>query len=219
MINLIYLIILALAVSLDSFGVGVTYGFRKIKIPVTSILIISFASAIMIMLSMQIGVWISYILTPLAAKWIGSLILIFVGFWAVLQVLNHQDDDEDLIKETITKKTTNKILSIELKKLGLVIQILKKPLKADIDRSGYISPVEASILGLALSLDAFGAGLGAALLGFNPLITAATIAGMSGLFILLGMRLGFWFSELGWLQKYSVLPGLILILVGLIKIF
>ena len=218
MLNSLYLLILALAVSLDSFGVGITYGLRKVKIPIHSIVIIGLASATTILLSMQIGVWISLMLSPIASKWIGSIILIFVGLWAIIQVVQHSHDDVEINKKTMQKKG-KKVISIELKKLGLVIQILKMPMKADIDRSGIISPPEAVVLGLALSLDAFGAGLGAALIGFKPLITAVTIAGMSGLFILLGMRIGFWFSEIKWLQKFTVLPGIILILIGLMKIF
>lgn len=216
--KIISILILALAVSLDSFGVGITYGLRKVKIPIYSIIIIGLASATMILLSMQLGVWISLMLSPYAAKWIGAIILILVGLWAIIQVVNHSNEDID-IKKNELKNKGNKIISIELKKIGLVIQILRTPMKADIDRSGIISPLEASLLGLALSLDAFGAGLGAALIGFEPLLTATTIAGMSGLFILIGMRLGFWFSDDKWLQKFTLLPGIILILVGIMRFF
>ena len=58
------------------------------------------------------------------------------------------------------------VFTLELRKLGVVIQILRSPSKADMDNSGSISTQEAMWLGIALSLDAFGAGLGAALLGF-----------------------------------------------------
>ena len=217
-VSTIYLFILALAVSLDSFGVGITYGLRKMKISLLSILIICLASATMIIISMQIGVWISYVLSPYVAKWLGSIILIMVGTWAIYQVLYQKDENGvNDNKRKISKD--NKIISIEIKKLGLVIQILKMPMKADIDRSGNISAIEAILLGLALSLDAFGAGLGAALVGFKPLTTSITIASMSGIFILLGIRIGFWFSELKWMKKFTIIPGIILILIGLIKFF
>jgi len=217
-LNAVSLLILAFAVSLDSFGVGVTYGLRKVKIPTLSIIIISIASATMILLSMQIGVWLSSVLSPIVAKWVGSIILIFVGIWAIVQVFIHRNDEEHIqINNKPVQDKGKRVICIEIKKLGLVIQILRTPMKADIDSSGIISPVEATFLGLALSLDAFGAGLGAALVGFRPLITAGTIAGMSGLFILIGMRVGFWFSEVRWLKKFTIVPGIILILMGLIK--
>jgi len=214
--DLTYLFILALAVSIDSFGVGVTYGFRKVKIPLTSILIISLASALTILLSMQIGVWISLFLSPTIAKWIGSIILILLGVWIIMQVLfqNNKEDNTYYVGE---KKDDN-LISIELKRLGLVIQILRTPMKADIDRSGRISSIEAIFLGLALSLDAFGAGLGAALIGFKPLVTASVIVGMSGVFILIGIRLGFIFSEIVWLKNFTIFPGIIMVIIGILKI-
>lgn len=217
LLNLIYLLILALAVSLDSFGVGVTYGLRKMKLPVISIIIIGLSSAIMILISMQIGVWLSLMLPPSMAKWIGSIILVSIGVWAILQVLKSNQEAEIDNKKSITNKG-KRIVYIEIKKLGIVIEILKKPIKADIDNSGNISASEAMLLGLALSLDAFGAGIGAALVGFNSVVAAITIAGMSSLFILLGLKTGFWFSGIDWLKKFTVLPGIILILIGILKV-
>lgn len=212
-----YLFILALAVSIDSFGVGITYGFRKVKIPLSSILIISLASAIMILFSMQIGVWISLLLSPSVAIWVGSIILILLGLWIIIQVI-YQDNKEYEI-EYESKKKNNNLISIEIKRLGLVIQILRTPMKADIDRSGKISAIEAVFLGIALSLDAFGAGLGAALIGFQPLETAVIIAGMSGFFIITGIRLGFIFSGVRWLKKFTILPGIIMVIIGVMKFF
>ena len=49
-----------------------------------------------------------------------------------------------------------------------MIQILRKPTVADFDKSGTISAGEA-LLGIALSVDSFGAGIGASLLGMHPL--------------------------------------------------
>ena len=49
------LILLAFAVSLDGFGVGVTYGLRRIRIPVLSVVIIALCSGIVVWVSMQIG--------------------------------------------------------------------------------------------------------------------------------------------------------------------
>lgn len=85
------------------------------------------------------------------------------------------------------------------------------------DKSGNISASEATLLGLALSLDAFGAGIGAALIGFVPLLTASVISISSGSFIALGLRIGFRYAEMTWMKKLSILPGCVLILMGLLK--
>ncbi len=208
--------ILALAVSLDSFGVGVLYGIRKIRIPSFSILIISFCSGIVIYSSMYIGVLLLQFLNPSVAHMIGAFILIGIGIWAIVQ-MKIQKKDEPTIEVPQFKE--KRVLHLELKKLGLVIDILKTPSKADVDRSGNISAVEATFLGIALSLDAFGAGIGAALIGFSPLLTSMTIAVSCGLFITLGLKTGYIFSGMKWIRRFSILPGCILILMGIFKLF
>ncbi|WP_372636321.1 manganese efflux pump, partial [Cohnella sp.] len=45
------LLLLALAVSLDGFGVGVTYGLRGIRVPWVSIAIIAACSGLMLFIS------------------------------------------------------------------------------------------------------------------------------------------------------------------------
>lgn len=225
MLPVISLFILALAVSLDGFGVGVMYGLRKIRIPVLSIIIISCCSGIVIYASMYIGVLIMQFLSPESAKMIGALILVGIGIWAVIQILIHKQHDSNLqlrgqeSLESNHRLTEKTLVHFEIKILGLVIDIVKTPSKADVDRSGTISASEATLLGAALSLDAFGAGIGAALIGFAPLITAASIAVASGSFIIFGLHMGYLCSGIGWIRRFSVLPGVILILMGLMKLF
>jgi putative sporulation protein YtaF len=224
MLPVLSLFVLALAVSLDGLGVGIMYGLRKIRIPFSSIAIICLCSGIIIFGSMQIGSALLNFLSPTAAKWLGAFILIGIGLWAIIQISMQKSEEQSLPvskpslsenAQTISKKT---VVQIELRRLGLVIQILRTPSAADVDRSGSISASEATWLGIALSLDAFGAGIGAALIGFAPLLTAAVIALSSGLFIALGMRLGHVFAEVRWIHRMSVLPGCILILMGIIKL-
>jgi putative sporulation protein YtaF len=224
MLSIIPLVMLALAVSLDGFGVGVTYGLRKIKMPLLSIAIISICSGIIIYISMQLGVWISLFVNPLVAKGIGGVILIGIGVWALYQVLQEQSDEaasDDKACESMNVEaipSTKEIMYIELKRLGLVIQILRTPSMADMDRSGNISPYEALLLGIALSLDALGAGIGAALLGFTPWLTSMVIALASGMFLSSGLHMGYKYSDMSWMRRLSVFPGFILIIMGVMKL-
>ncbi|KRF03750.1 hypothetical protein ASG89_03040 [Paenibacillus sp. Soil766] len=244
MLPVISLLILAFAVSLDGFGVGVMYGLRKIRIPLISIGIISLWSGIIIFTSMQIGVLMSSFMSPEVAKRIGAIILIGIGVWALVQMRQGQKNqsqqeqttaevDQAMVSsmpygeirnsgyvEPVTFDTlqrTKEILSIELKRFGLVIQILRTPSIADVDKSGNISASEATLLGLALSLDAFGAGIGAALIGFVPLLTASVISISSGSLLAVGLRVGFRYAEMNWMKKLSILPGCVLIVMGLLK--
>ncbi|NBI28305.1 sporulation membrane protein YtaF [Chengkuizengella marina] len=218
MITAISMLILALAVSLDGFGVGIMYGLRKIKIPLISIIIIAICSGVIIFISMQMGVLLLKFLPPFLAKIIGSMILVSIGIWAIIQMKIQRKNDNEREPVTVVSDEKKTIVHIELKRIGLVIEILKKPVKADVDRSGVISASEAAFLGIALSLDAFGAGIGAALIGFSPLLTSIVIAFSSGCFILLGLRTGYIFSETRWIRRLTVLPGIILIVMGLIKL-
>jgi putative sporulation protein YtaF len=218
------LLVLAFAVSLDGFGVGVMYGLRKIRMPLYAVGIISLSSGCIIYLSMQVGTLMLHFMPPSVAKTIGAFILMGIGIWAVCQiVLQRVEKEADLVPEEISAGqdadgNEKKIMHIEIKRLGLVIQILKTPSAADIDKSGNISAAEAALLGLALSLDAFGAGIGAALIGFPPVVTAAVIALASGTFIAAGLKIGFLYSDLRWIRKLSLLPGCILILMGILKL-
>jgi putative Mn2+ efflux pump MntP len=232
LLPIISLAVLALAVSLDGFSVGVMYGLRKIRIPILSIAIISACSGIIILTSMQIGVFLLRYISPDYAKLIGALILVCIGMWAIIQIFMQRNNDIELPvtvhksnveqerdqqgqQEQVKPKET--VLTIELKWLGIIIQILRKPSSADIDRSGNISASEATFLGIALSLDAFGAGIGAALIGYNPFLTSILIAISSGVFITVGLRIGYIFSNMGWIRRLSFLPGCILIIMGIMK--
>ncbi|MEV2482208.1 sporulation membrane protein YtaF [Paenibacillus larvae] len=227
----ISLFVLALAVSLDGLGVGMMYGIRKIKIPLLSVAIISLWSGLVILASMQIGTWLAEWISPALARKLGAVILIGIGIWALYQLYMQkhpgreepgrvpENQFESLGVPVNGKLLSREVVSIELKRFGLVIQILRTPSVADVDRSGNISAYEATLLGLALSLDAFGAGIGAALIGFSPIVTSAVIASSGGFFIAMGLKAGYRFADLNWVKRLSVLPGCVLVLMGLIKLF
>ncbi|KOY13203.1 manganese efflux pump [Paenibacillus xylanivorans] len=253
--HFISLLALALALSLDGFGVGITYGLRRTKIPLLSIVVISICSGLVIALSMQVGVLLSHVVSPDVASIVGAVILIGIGAWSLLQLIRKRgkeqlETDNGVGEETgagtirsgtqasqeAQSKGRNQVLALELepsasggslermvftlelRKLGVVIQILRSPSKADMDNSGSISVQEAMWLGIALSLDAFGAGLGAALLGFPTLWTALVIALFSGVFLSLGMKVGLRFAALRWMRRLSVLPALLLMFMGIMKL-
>jgi putative sporulation protein YtaF len=211
MMHSITLLILAFAVSLDSFSVGLTYGLRKMRIPFKSILIIACCSAIALMIAMMIGRVTIQFLSPAFAEKLGGIILICLGGWVLYQFFRPEK-----AKDVLPHEKT--IVNFEIKSLGLVIKILQKPMSADFDKSGAITGIEAFMLGLALSLDAFGAGIGAAMLGFSPYYLALTVAIMSSLFVFMGLRVGVLFSNSGWAQKCSFIPGILLIILGIWKI-
>ena len=211
MANAFSIILLALAVSLDSFSVGFTYGLRKMRIPFKSIVIIACCSAMTLTIAMSIGHLLQQFLSPVFAEKMGGIILIILGVWVIYQFFRSEKEKDILPHEKV-------IINLEIKSLGLVIHILKKPMSADFDKSGTITGVEAIMLGLALSLDAFGAGIGAVMLGFSPGYLALAVALLSSLLVFLGIKLGSYLSQITWLQNFSFLPGILLIIIGVWKI-
>lgn len=245
------LFLLAFAVSLDGFGVGMTYGLRKIRFPWWSLAIVTFFSASMILLAMGLGGLIVMFVSPSGARWIGAGILIAIGGWAIGNVLSKKDryeqeesqsgDDSQsmpqvgatvpMLREAGASARTQpegskkadlskerRVFRLELQQVGLVIQILKTPTAADMDHSGSISASEAIFLGLALSMDAFGAGLGASLVGYPPVDTVLSVSLMSLLFITLGIKIGYKYAETAIIRRMVYIPGIMLIVIGLSKI-
>lgn len=242
--HLLTLFLLAFALSLDGFGIGITYGLRKMKIPWLSIAIISICSGLVIGVSMQLGVLLSTFVSPNVASWIGAGILIGMGTWSLIQSLRSKSagaesdpwkekanlssdralssresgKDNTADGEAFDSDSKTTVFLLEIQKFGLVIQILKKPSAADMDDSGSISGYEAMWLGIALSLDAFGAGLGAALLGLPPLLTSVMIAFFSGMFLVVGLKAGFRFANSSFVQSLTALPAIMLIIMGILKL-
>ena len=226
------LTLLALSVSLDGFGAGVAYGLRRIRIPASSVLIIAGCSALAVALGMSAGRILGGYLVPRAASAAGAAILIGIGCWSLYQCLRGSGRDDERSAETAeTPGETGgaasannlacvRLLRLEIRSLGLIVHIMRSPPAADADRSGVISPGEAVWLGAALSLDAFGAGIGAALIGLPAGITPLVVGAAGAACLVLGLRAGGRADgRLPAAKAMSVLPGLILMILGILRLF
>ena len=199
------LLFLVIAVSLDGFTVGLAYGMQQIKIPRSSLIIIMLLSGSIVLASMVLGSLISPVISVNHAEQLGGLILIILGIFALYNIYRSKYNDR--VKQTTSHSSIPNMQTI-----------LIKPEKVDLDRSGVISLKESFLLGIALSLDAFGAGFAAALLNYSPFLTTILIALSSGLFVTIGKSIGQFLSHHKYIQKMSFAPGLILITIGLIAL-
>lgn len=208
--HLVSAVLFALAVSSDGFAVGMAYGARKIKIPLGSLLLICLASMLAVSISMLAGKALALYFTPLLAQRIGALALMAVGLWFFSESLrNWQGRDET--------GENNAIATFRIKPLGIIIQILREPSKADLDSSGVISFREAFLLGTALALDALGAGMGASMSGFNFAMTIPLVGFCKFLLISLGLRWGMNLKS-GILRNGSgIFSGLVLFILGFVE--
>ena len=172
----------AISVSIDAFAAAFAYGCKKIKIPFLSIHIINLICTGIIGLSFLFGNFLTQYIPPWLAAGLSFTILFFIGITKLL----------DSITKAVIKKHTNlnKEINISLFNLKFILHMYADPEAADADISKSISPREAAALAIALSLDGFAVGLGAAFAGVNGLavILFTFITGM--IMLLLGSWLG-----------------------------
>lgn len=208
--ELFTVITFALALSMDAFGTGVSYGVRQIKLPLCSLLIISALSVAAISLSMLAGQGLSRLFSITLARRLGGIILLLIGLRILFQCLRQRSRKSAAHNPTV--------LEIHLRSLGLVIQVLREPHRADLDSSGAISPREALLLGTALAMDSLAAGFAVPMLGLNPVLTALVVGlgqfTLTTAGLLTGRGLGY--TPLG--RQLTALPGCILIMLGLFKL-
>ncbi len=221
---------MAIALSLDGFGVGLTYGLRRIRIPFASLIVIALCTVAAMGTSMLFGHWLVRWLTIIPTRIFGSMILMGLGGFQLIQAVRRrsqvseasfgtEEDEEELAPVMATVDATamlEPVLNINLRALGLVVQVLRTPDLADVDRSGGISLKESLLLGSALAMDAFASGMGAAMAGMG--LSVIAVVALTQLAML---RLGQTFAgkiPQEFLARADLLPGAVLILVGLGKL-
>lgn len=222
--ELLVVVIFALALSLDSLSAGIAYGTRQIKVPALSFLIISLISMAAISISMLGGKAIATFIPFEIARRLGGVLLLLIGSWVLWQNRRNVRQSENNERKNGKPETGSqengpaRMFEIHIRPLGLVIQILREPARADLDRSGVISPGEATLLGMALAMDAFGAGFAVSMLGFTLALTPLAVGLGQFIMIYLGIMAGrtITASRLG--RQLTALPGCLLILLGILKI-
>lgn len=137
----------------------------------------------------------------------GGLLLVALGLYVIVQ--NLRDG-----KAAATKDSEEASRPV-LKKMA---SLLRKPEEADLDHSGALSGREALLLGLALAVDAFAAGFGAAMVGSPLLITVLAVGLTKMTLVPLGVLLGNLASRGINIRCASFGGGGILIFVGIMTI-
>ena len=220
---LISLFILAFSSSIDSLGIGITYGIKNTKISCLSKIILFCISIGINFISICCGKFLNTLLSAGFANIIGNLILIFIGIIILFQTLK-KDDANNIIQKNICTTSIwqeEKMYTFFIKFLGITIKIIKHTIYSDLDNSNKIEPKEALFLGIALSLDSFCIGIGGSILGVNYSIFPFLVAFFQLIFLSLGNFLGRKLYKLRKLPDniYSSISGLLLIIIGLFRIF
>jgi len=207
--HIISALFLGLAANLDNFGVGVSYGAQKIRIPWLSNFFIALLSAIVTFISVLTGHLLSQFMT--VANALGALMIVVVGVW----VMVHKSISGNNLPAAVPVMKT---YSVAIKPLSCIVQITKNPSFADLDANGIISTKEAMALGLTLSFNCIATGVGAGLTGLVPLPLSISVF----IFSMVTISSGYW---TGWktasnrLESWSqVFSGALLILIGIYEL-
>lgn len=197
------LILIAAAVSLDGFWGGFAFGLRKIKIPFGSLTLISSWSIICTLIAMLIGHYLRNVIPIGMVKYIGGLLLSLLALYTLKQGYEHRKENRGAAKPKIN--------------LHDLTKILHNPLLADYDNQDDIKPMEGTILGLAVAMDASIAAFTIALLGVNP-FTTPFLFGLAH-FVMIGagnlLAKTEMVSSLG--EKFALLPGFILLILAVLR--
>ncbi len=209
-------LISAISSSIDSLGIGITYGIKNTKITFSAKLILFIISLCVSTMSISIGNFISSFLPNLVCNIIGFLMLIFMGIFIIFQ--SFKKTNQTYYNEF---NKQGKMYSFFIKPFGITIQIIKNPINSDLDNSKKIDAKEALYLGIALSLDCFCIGLGNAMLGITSFVFPLLVSIFQLVFLSCGLFLGIKLKSITNIPDniWSIISGLLLIFIGLSKLY
>ncbi len=197
---------LILALSLDTFMAALSYEANKIKIPITSNLVISFICSLTLVISILFGNLLSNIIQPDILKWVSFLILFGIGIFKIF---------DSQVKKCLKNKSSKQV-HFKIFNFKFILQIYADYPEADIDKSKSLSILEAISLALALSIDGLSAGL-----AFASNISYISLIFILGLFIniafiLLSKLFGYIFSKTHF--DLSFIGGFLFIILALFRL-
>ena len=209
-------ILLAVSSSIDSLGIGITYGIKNTSISGKGKSVIFFVSFIVMIVSLYLGNILKFIFPNFIVNYLGSFLFMIMGVFICFQALKK----EEKIKNAKTENNNSqKTYSFFIKFLGITIKIIKDPVSSDLDNSNKIDSKEALFLALALSMDSICVGIGGSVIGINTYIFPFLIGFFQLFFLGIGNFLGkklYNFSKLP-SNIWSIVSGILLIILGIIK--
>lgn len=204
------IILLVLAISLDSFLVSIHYGIKKIKIPLVSIIIINMICSLILGTSIFLGNEAQRFLPSHMTSIISFLILLLLGIYYLF---------EGLIKFYLESKSNHEgKLEIGFADIRFIINLYLDGTHADKDKSKVLDSKEAIYLALALSLDSLTIGFGSGLsnMDYMYVMFCSFVAGFLSIFsgLIVGKKL---FNTIKF--NLSWISGILLIILAILRLF
>lgn len=208
-------ILLAISLSMDALGIGISYGLRNIKISFIPKFIISLISLIFTAVAIGLGSIILLFLPEYLAKLLGVVMLGLLGIGVIIQAIGKNE-------KKVPSQKPIKAWLLRLKPIGITIKIIYNATKKhDEESSKNIGIKEALYLGVALSIDSFGAGISSAVSGIINFFVPFMVGICQFIFLSLGLLGG---QKLTLFKKinskvFMILSGIILISLACIRYF
>jgi putative sporulation protein YtaF len=201
--HFLYAFFIALTNNYDNIGARIAYSTEGIKIstPINFwIAIITFAISFLAAFS---GTMIKGSVGKQFSSVIAMVLLVSIGSWMILEPYLKKKCSEYLFKGN-----TKSIYCIFL-----------KPKNADMDGLKHIDFKEATLLGVALSINNIGGSLSAGMIGLNSLLVGSLSAALSFLALWAGNYFAEFFIKRNLTDKATVAGGIVLIGIGIEQLF
>jgi putative sporulation protein YtaF len=195
--HFIYVLLIALANNIDNIGVRIAYSIRGIKISVKTNLWISVITFVISTLSAYSGSFLTKFISKGTSSKISMFLLCTIGLWIIIEPYYNMK------KPQINSEDNS------------LYDILRSPEKADKDNSKYIDFKEATVLGIALSINNIGGSLSAGMIGLNSFFIGFFSAVLSFVALWAGNYITVFFKKFEIGNKATITAGLVLIMIGI----
>lgn len=210
---MLFTIVLAMILSIDCLGVGLSYGMRTVSLPWYGRVIISACSGVAIAVSMCLGKLLEGAIPGEQIHLFGECMLVCLGFIFLMRGIM-----ELRKKNTLPDNAEHPLFQCKIPGMDIIVKIMQDPQQADLDQSGQINSKEAVWLGFALAMDSFGAGICIALMGFSVVWLSVCTLFFAYSLVTVGYIWGQRAGANPAYEKLQLLPGILLITLGLTRI-
>ncbi len=198
--HLISSLLFALSANIDSFIVGMSYGIKKSDISLLKSIIISLVTLIGTIAAILLGTEISRFLPASSTSAVGCTLLIGLGLYYILKALFGF-----LVKKFRKTEVTSS-------------EHTSEPSEKEAAQTTLLTMKEGLFLGLALSINNFGMGIGASITGLKLVPTAVISLIVSVIFLYAGNFIGKTKMPRISDQMADVISGLILVGLGVYEL-
>ncbi len=197
--DFLYAFFIALTNNVDNLGARIAYSIQGTKISTPINLWISVITFVISFFSAYSGTMISGSLGKRFSSILAMVFLVALGLWMIL---------EQYLKSRRSKNTS-------AEDSASIRDILLNPENADMDKSKHIDFKEATILGVALSINNVGGSLSAGMIGLNSFMVGFLSAVLSFVALWAGNYVAEFFIKRNISNKAAVVGGILLIVIGL----